>query len=505
MENGEIKVLLVAVSEYHINAVDLPLCKNDLIEMKKALTTGLKVDPMNISICGWSGIVLKQDFILAVNNISNQIKENDTFIIYFSGHGNNACFAFSDDIILYDDFLDLVKNVNSKNKIIMLDCCKSGSFNIENVPRTSLEESLDRFVGRGFAVMASSGANQNSGFDFERSMSMYTSFLCDALCNKFLIKRGKKSLEDINRDIYYRIECAKRKGIDVTQPIFRSSIVGTIYFELGDYKPYEVSRIYEETDKYIIYEVKPLHNVEAKRFAVKVIMRHRPYSMSEVAELFDEVKNKILYCDVYKNENFERIYRGSPANIIFGYFGNDEEDLKNCNFEYRAIWVDESQNKSFLEGGVEFGDIKIIENPSYELNRDLMEPQISSEEAKEMTRKCTSRMITLAEKYIALFREYKNEELKEEDLIEKGTSIGVEMTKLYLESTDYPNPPTNLRDWSQKHMELVSTIHNLSLYYNKKNVGIWDKTSRITLFENDIRQYEMVLESLRDIDSSINA
>ena len=90
-------------------------------------------------------------------------------------------------------------------------------------------------------------------------------------------------------------------------------------------------------------------------------------------------------------------------------------------------------------------------------------------------------------------------------MIEKGTSIGKEMTKLYLESTDYPNPPTNLRDWSQKHMELVSTIHNLSLYYNKKNVGIWDKTSRITLFENDIMQYEMVLESLRDIDSSINA
>lgn len=505
MENGEIKVLLVAVSEYQINAAPLPLCKNDLIEMKKALICGLKVDPMNISICGRSGIVLKQDFILAVNNISNQIKENDTFIIYFSGHGNNACFAFSDDIILYDDFLDLVKNVNSKNKIIMLDCCKSGSFDIDNVPRTSLEESIESFVGRGFAVMASSGANQNSGFDFERKMSLYTRFLCDALCNKFLIKRGKKSLEDINRDVYYRIECAKRKGVEVTQPIFRSSIVGTIYFDLGGYNPYEVIRIYEETDKYIIYEVEPLHNVEAKRYVVKVIMRHRPFSMSEVAELFGEVKNKIMYCEVYKNENFERIYRGSPANIIFGYFGNDEEDLKNSNFEYRAIWVDESHKKDFWKDGIEFGDIKIIENPSYEIVRDSMKPQISFEEAIEMTRKCTSKMVALAEKYIALFREYRNNELREEDLIEKGTSIGKEMTKLYLESTDYPNPPTNLRDWSQKHMELVCTIHNLSLYYNKKSVDIWDKTSRITLFENDITQYEMELESLRDIDSSINA
>ncbi len=172
--------------------------------------------------------------------------------------------------------------------------------------------------------MASCGANQSSGFNEDNEISLYTSFVCDALTARFLIKKGKKSLEAINEAIFHLAEVSNRKGKhNFQQPVFRSSVGGTIFFDVEVYNPYKIANVYEETDNYIIYNVEPVHHANAKRLSVKVILRFQS-SMEQIAEIATEIKDKVLNYDVYQNEIAEAHYKGRAANIVWCYFGYDE-------------------------------------------------------------------------------------------------------------------------------------------------------------------------------------
>ena len=88
--------------------------------------------------------------------------QDDTFIFYFSGHGGKNCLILSDSLIELQDLINTIEQIHTKNKIVILDSCHSG----------------------GFAVLASCGAEQSSGFNEERKISLYTSFVCDALTSR---------------------------------------------------------------------------------------------------------------------------------------------------------------------------------------------------------------------------------------------------------------------------------------------------------------------------------
>lgn len=61
---GTTKVLLVGVCEYlTFKCPSLPMCRNDLFAMRKALVKGLNINPSNIYLSGETGIVTKNDFI----------------------------------------------------------------------------------------------------------------------------------------------------------------------------------------------------------------------------------------------------------------------------------------------------------------------------------------------------------------------------------------------------------------------------------------------------------
>ena len=195
--------------------------------------------------------------------------------------------------------------------------------------------------------MASCGADQYSGFSEDNEISLYTSFVCDALTARFLIRKGKKSLEAINEAIFHLAEVSNRKGKrNFQQPIFRSSIGGTIFFDVEEYNPYKIAKVYEETDNYIVYKVEPVPHAGAKRLSVKVILRFQS-SVEQIAEIATKIKNKVLYYEVYQNEIAEARYKGCAANIIWCYFGYDEDDMVDCNFTCHSTWVDDTQDKEY--------------------------------------------------------------------------------------------------------------------------------------------------------------
>ena len=179
---GKTIAILVGICEYPtINAPSLPLCKNDLYATKAALQSGLCITEENIFLCGENGTVTIKEMLSSIKTTLSNAHSDDTFIFYFSGHGGKNCLALSDGLLDLQSLVNLIEQVPLKCKIAILDSCHSGSFELTTIPKLDIHETVEYFVGRGFAVMASCSAEETSGFHPEKDISLYTSFLCDAL------------------------------------------------------------------------------------------------------------------------------------------------------------------------------------------------------------------------------------------------------------------------------------------------------------------------------------
>lgn len=508
VDMGTIRALLVGVCEYlKIKCQPLPLCKNDLFAMKTALVQGLNVSSDNILLCGETGIVTRNELITSIHTVLKDATEDDTFIFYFSGHGGKNCLVLSDSLIDLQDLICTIEQIQTKNKIAILDSCHSGGFALDCVPAIDINETVEHFAGRGFAILASCGAEQFSGFNEDRQISLYTSFVCDALTSRFLIRKGKKSLEAINEAIFHFSELSNKKGEhNFPQPIFRSSVGGTIFFDVEEYNPYKVAKIYEECDNYIIYSVEPVHHGNVKRLSAKVILRYQS-SMEQIAEIADEIKNKVLYYEVHQNKISETRYAGRAANIVWCYFGYDEDDMVDCNFICHTTWVDDLQDKEWWyrnsKNTTIVNGVHINVHSSYELIKGLKDNPMSVDELIQITREYTANLISAAEQYIKIFREYLNNTLTEEQLIDSVAPLNIEITKWFFKQSDLPIPPKELHDWANMHTKLACTIHDFSLFYDRKNLKTWKSENRKWLLKNAIKQYETELEELKVADNII--
>ena len=113
---------------------------------------------------------------------------------------------------------------------------------------------------------------------------------------------------------------------------------------MEEYVPYQTEHIYEETEQYIIYSVESVHHATAKRLSVKVILRYE-FTWKEIADIAIQIKNRVLFYEVHQNAVSERYYKGKPANIVWCYFGYDEDDMIDPNFIGHTTWVDDTQDK----------------------------------------------------------------------------------------------------------------------------------------------------------------
>lgn len=506
---GNIKALLVSVSKYPVlQLVELPLCKNDLFAVRKALMHGLNVSPENILLCGENGIVTIKDLLFSFNKIQTLIELEDTFIFYFSGHGGNQQLALSDTGISIQNLIESIEKMNAKNKIIILDSCHSGDFIMDKSAIIQIEQCVDAFAGVGYAVLAACGAEQVSGFHPSRGISLYTSFLCDALTDKFLIHKGKKSLEDISKAIYQYSNAWTRKEGQDQHPIFRSSIGGTIFFDVEEYVPYQIKQIYEEAEQYIIYSVDPVHHATAKRLSVKVILRYK-FSWKEIADIAMQIKNHVLLCEVYQNAVSECYYKGRPANIVWCYFGYDEDDMIDSNFIGHTTWVDDTQDKAWWYRGLKNAEIingvYCEKNSSYEMIKKLMHSEaVDKKDFIEKNREVTAKLISCGEEFIRIYREFINKNITEDELVKMVSPLNSKITNLYFEHGDLPVAPNELREWVNAQTKIASSIQDFSLYYDKKNENVWTSENRKFLMDASIKRYEEDLEVLKKIDANID-
>lgn len=509
-----VKALLIAVSDYSkTNSLcDLPFCQNDLTVMKSALEFGIDVKANHIDSLGKNGTVTKSDFLDTLEYKSYDLTDEDTFIFYFSGHGgkvnNENCLLFSDDNYSLQNLINEIDKISAKAKVIFLDCCHSGNFILNKEIEFDINEDIDRFAGTGIAILASCGANETSGFDDAKPISLFTRFLSDALNNKFINRQGKKSLEAVAELVRRYSDVWNSRNHQLIQhPVYRSAIGGTIFFQAENYQPYQVANYYEECEKYIIYTVKPLHSSIAKRYSANVILKY-PFTLEEISHIAKEIKNKLINCEIFQNQKAEKNYLGKPANIIWCYFGYDEDDMVDSNYFCHTTWVDDFQDKSwwyrkskhstfvndvFFEIHIRYEAIKSLKNKSIDINDFI-----------KQSRECTLNIITYGEKYIGIFREYLNGMLNEEQFINVSQHYIAEIDKWYSKEMSLDIPPNDLHDWSLVQMELAGSLHDCALYYNKKFLDKWEADNRKWLMNNSIKRYQTDLERYKSLDIEVS-
>lgn len=503
-----VKALIVGVSEYYLSCNDLPLCLKDIHVMKEALVLGLAVKEENIIFLGENKTVSTENFIDTLDKITKSIDNSDTFIFYFSGHGakrnNENYLVFSNDSVSMNALISFIDKLPCKNKIVMLDSCCSGNKDVSLDSPIDINETAEQFIGHGCAILASCDFDESSGFDIKRDMSLYTRILYDALTSPFLIRQGKKSLEDIKQYVDRLANIANKSLKDKQHNAFRSSIVGTIFFEIEEYAPYKSERIYKETERYIIYSVEPTH-ANVKRVSLKVILKF-PCSVDDIANIAEEINQEALYYEVFNNKISENRWSGYPNNIIFAYYGYDETDMINSSYAFRSTWIDKDQNKErwyrVSDNSSIINDIWIEEINGYSFMKKFISDNTSDDETLiDKTRTCMYKMIIAAEQFLSIYREYINRTTTEVDFINQTKNLSSEIRNLYFEQSDLHIPSKNLHNWSTAYSSLAAAIDDFVIAYDPNTKR--DSNNRRQLMDITIKRYNECLERVKELDAEL--
>jgi tetratricopeptide (TPR) repeat protein len=200
---GRKKALIIAVSEYD-NDIPLKYCEKDGIEVCKLLSSphlAYEIEKKNKLI----GRVKSEEMRDAIVDFfdNEEVKDEDMLLLYYSGHGirdqRGNMYLSSSEIepllpakrgFSSKELMTVIGNSPSSKKVAILDCCHSGSTEIEakgeiNDPVQLIEsiekdsEALEQ--GEGICILAASQAYQGAYPSEDQDHSIFTYFMLEGL------------------------------------------------------------------------------------------------------------------------------------------------------------------------------------------------------------------------------------------------------------------------------------------------------------------------------------
>ena len=512
MQNRNVFALLIGVGNYEeVNIANLPTYRMDLSLIGAALESGLKVPHDNIRFMAGKdndGFISTTDLAHAMADFQSKLGSEDIFIFYFSGHGRNKNIIFSNGQVELQSVVDYIDRLHAKSKLVILDCCYSGNFKGAGARIMTFEEYMADFAGRGIAVMASSSADEVSRLGPNDNHSMFTGALSSAITLNRNTRKGRISLDDIYEGMIRLVKAwnANNPGKE-QQPVFRSSIGGTIFFQVEDYKPYQQLRIEYEEEKYKVIKVEPLSSPDTKRLSAFVVTREG-VNRDDLPEITKEIAEHIKYAEVYSGKNSEMRFEGTPARAVWCYFGHDESDIINSTYYSYTIWAadDEIRSKFFRENKNTsiIDDICIFENNAYDMIKKMQAPRKTREEFIESNRRLLALIVSMAERFIYDLQEVNNQTRTMEEIKEEYGEWIDKVQRRYIELSDEDIAPDDLHEWSEEIMNLAGWVVNLSLALENKAGGgkIGDREE--WLMKDAIRHYHESMDKLKNIEDDID-
>lgn len=491
------KAFLVAVSDYSLSGLCNINCKNDIFALRQALIKGLSVNPSDITTLGDSGIVLSSDVIELLKTIKT-CEEQDTIIFYFSGHGSNGKIHFSDCGLDLNVLIDFFKSLSQK-KILIFDSCFSGQAEINH--ESSLDKDIELFDDK-CAVLASCRINEESGFNSEKGISLYTSFLCDAITYSPIIRKGKKSLDEIASFVSFLAKKREESNGLEQHPVYRSSLVGSIEFQVKDYVPYVVDNFYYECDDFIICKVEPLHHAGKKRYAVKCILKGEK-TEEDISRITKSVVDIVKPLNIFSNEISEKMHRYdvNDAKIIWCYWGYDEKDICYCTWAFRSIWVDEDQDKTwwYKEDNKSkiINSVLVTNEPNYCFVRSMMFADLTEEQFIAKTNTIFEELVKESREFIRIYREGENGTISENERRILLEPISIRIAHSYYKLGNLPAFYVSLQKWFDDRFAIASYISDMALYYQGNNFDKWDDNNRNFLVKKAISDFQEAYDSLQ--------
>ena len=505
MKDGIKYALLVGVGKYNMaDIADLPTYKNDCELMNDALVRGLLFKQDNIRISGEDGEVTSQSFSYAILNFKKSLTEKDTFVFYYTGHGLDNALYFTDTLVELKSIVRVIDSLPARRKLIILDCCHSGAAKTPDTVMIPgmLDLQLSDFIDHGTTIMASSGADQNAAFD--EGHSMYTGMLCKAIMSDKTTRHKRKSLWDINNMVQYLMDEWNQEHLAAVQyPIFRSSEIGSISFEMNtdDTEAAAETSLKNtpvfSTDDYTITEVKSLSTAEVKRNSAFVMLKCEE-TKENIIRITKEVVNLV------KGMNLDSRHYGYTAKIVWCYFGMDASDMLRSNYVLYTIWSeDPAQRAIHFKSGKHsdiVGDICICRNIAYEMVSELSQPDSDPEEYKQKLNIAVSNIINMGEMFVRDISEVYNKTMDIATFREAYKIWIRKVKKDYIKLTDMSSPPDELYDYSEKVLDLIGWLVDLGIYVDgDKDLMPMDHW----VIKNAVRRYHDSIEIISRLQKSI--
>ncbi len=511
MQNRNVFAVIIGVGNYEeMHIANLPTYRMDLALMGTALESGLRVPSDNIRILAGNehnGYVTTTALAHAIADFRGKLGSEDVFVFYFSGHGRDRNIIFSNGQVELQSVIDYVNQLHARSKLVILDCCYSGNFQSAGARNMRFEEYMSDFMGKGIAVLASSSADEVARLGPSGDHSMFTGALTSAINLNRNTKRIRISLNEIY-DETTRLVAAwnKQNPGKEQQPVFRSSIGGTIFFQLKEKRPYNRMEISYENGRYRVVRVDPLGTAEAQRLAAFVIIFDR-VEKNDLAEITKEIADHIRYAELYSSETSRTRLEGSPARVIWCYFGHDDSDIINSRYFAYTIWAadDEMKERFFKENRNTsvVDDINIYQNTNYEIIRKMQEPTKTRAEFIESNKKLLALIVSMAERFVYDLQEVSNKTRTIESMHNDYCEWIQAVQSRYIELSDEDVAPDDLHDWSEEIMNLAGWVCDLSILFEQSGDDGMDGKEE-WLIKNTIKRYHESMERLRILEDELD-
>lgn len=186
--------ILIGITEYKNEEKNLPMCENDVENMYKIISASSKYEIIEIIKGKCTSSEMRNRIMEIKESIDEEIGE---LFFYFSGHGYNSkgnfyfCTSDTDttDInstgILYNQIDDIIRKINPKLFVKVIDACQSSTYYIKNL-------NLQEKKINDCYFMFSSKQTQSSWAG--KYMSEFTKFYIEAIIKN----QGKRSIKYID-------------------------------------------------------------------------------------------------------------------------------------------------------------------------------------------------------------------------------------------------------------------------------------------------------------------
>ncbi len=197
-EKGRKYALIIGISKYALeNIPQLKYAVNDA----KAIVEFLKKE----SYIKYDEVIFitdndatRENILRKISDISKKISPQDTFFIYYSGHGKEQyLIPYNGDkeylkatgIRWQEDIFNEISKTEAKQKILIIDSCHSGALLEEQIialgkgelDKVNIDDQLLTQIGQGLFVITSSRANEISWENDKIQHGYFTYYLIEGL------------------------------------------------------------------------------------------------------------------------------------------------------------------------------------------------------------------------------------------------------------------------------------------------------------------------------------